>query len=101
MGAHAYWRGEFKRAIEFFLEGERIAREVHDGLQELAALSFQSLAHAGLGEWGLALESLNQGMKKARERNNKFIIARLTNSLGWFYRELGDMTKALEQDQMG
>lgn len=40
-------------------------------------------------------------MKKAKERNNKFIIARLTNSLGWFYSELGNIAKAVKYDQMG
>ena len=101
MGAHAQWRGEFRQAIELCREGERIAQEVHDGFQELAALSFQCLAHAGLAEWDLALERLNEGMKKAKERNNKFIIARLTNSLGWFYSELGNIAQAVEYDQMG
>ncbi len=40
-------------------------------------------------------------MKKAKERNKKFIIARLTNSQGWFYSELGDVARAVEYDQMG
>jgi tetratricopeptide (TPR) repeat protein len=37
-------------------------------------------------------------MAKAKERKNKFILGRLTNTLGCFHRELGDFSRALELD---
>src|SRR5574341_358241 len=38
-------------------------------------------------------------MTKAKERKNLFIDGRLTNTLGWFHREFGDVTCAVEYDQ--
>ena len=78
-----------------------MAQEVHDGFQELFALSFLCLAYAGFGEWDLAFATLYEGMAKAKQWDNTFIIARLTNTLGWFYSELGDVAKACEYDQEG
>ena len=38
-------------------------------------------------------------MTKAIERGNQFTIGRLTNTLGWFHRDLGDCSRAIEYDQ--
>jgi tetratricopeptide (TPR) repeat protein len=38
-------------------------------------------------------------MTKAQERGNRFIHGRLLNTLGWFSRECGNLTHAIEYDQ--
>jgi len=98
LGGHANWRGEFARAIPLLQQAEASAREVHDGFHELVALAFRCLSQIGLGEYAEALDVINDGLKKARERNNSFIIGRLTNTLGWFHQELGDFRRAMEYD---
>jgi tetratricopeptide (TPR) repeat protein len=45
------------------------------------------------------LATINSGLLKAKERNNTFILGRLTNSLGWLRQELGDFGSAIELDR--
>ncbi|MFQ5898032.1 MAG: AAA family ATPase [Candidatus Methylomirabilia bacterium] len=101
LGAHANWRGEFLRAIEYEREAERVAQEVHDGFFELVAYCFRCNAHAALGEWVLAFQALDDAMRKGRERENKYAIARGTNTLGWVHSELGDFRRAAEFNREG
>jgi tetratricopeptide (TPR) repeat protein len=41
---------------------------------------------------------LREGMTKAKERENRFIVGRLTNTLGWFHSEFGDISRAIDYD---
>jgi tetratricopeptide (TPR) repeat protein len=41
---------------------------------------------------------LHEGRAKAEERHNTFIVGRLTNTLGWFSREFGAVSRAIELD---
>jgi tetratricopeptide (TPR) repeat protein len=74
-------------------------REIHDGLNELFNLAFLCLEYGSIGEYDQAFTVLYEGMAKAKERKNKFILGRLTNTLGCFHRELGDFSRALEFDR--
>jgi tetratricopeptide (TPR) repeat protein len=99
LGAHANWRGEFPRAIETSRQAAAVAREIHDGLSELIAGAFACLSQIGLGQYTEALATIDDGLVKARERNNSFIVGRLTNTLGWLYQELGDFRRAVEYNR--
>ena len=101
LGAHANWRGEFGRAIELTREAEREAAAIHDGFHELLSLAFRCLAQTCRGEYAEGLQTIQEGLRKAQERNNTFIGGRLTNTLGWFHQELGDFRRALEYDRQG
>jgi tetratricopeptide (TPR) repeat protein len=96
LGAHANWRGEFQQAIVLCRRGAQAASEIHDGFHELIALAFQCLPHIGLGEYAKAFAVINEGLSKARDRNNTFILGRLTNTLGWLHQELGDFRRSVE-----
>ena len=41
---------------------------------------------------------LHEGRAKAQERQNTFMVGRLTNTLGWFSREFGAVSRAIELD---
>jgi class 3 adenylate cyclase/tetratricopeptide (TPR) repeat protein len=99
LSAHAYWQGDFPRALHLGTEGLSMARAIHDGLLELLSLSFLCQACWSAGHYAQALTLLHEGMTKAKERKNLFIDGRLTNTLGWFHREFGDATRAVEYDQ--
>ena len=99
IGAHANWRGEFEKSMTFCRQGERTAVEIHDGLQELLAVAFQCLAQTGLGRYADAQALIDDGLRKARDRGNSFIVGRLTNSRGWLCQELGDFGRAMEYDR--
>jgi class 3 adenylate cyclase/tetratricopeptide (TPR) repeat protein len=101
LGAHANWRGAFREAIDYVGEAERHAREIHEGFYELVALCFRCNAHAALGEWDLAWQVLEDVLQKGRDRENKYAVARGTNTLGWFHEELGDVRRALELNREG
>ena len=99
LGAAAYWRGEFQRAITLCQQGERAAADRYDGTIELWTQAFRCLAYIGLGEYAEALTAINDGLTKARDRDNMFILGRLTNTLGWLHQELGDFQRAAEYDR--
>jgi len=101
LGAHANWRGELRHAIRYSDEARRLAQEVHEGFYELVASCFRCNALAALGEWDLAFQTLEGVMQRGRERENKYAVARGTNTLGWFYAELGDFRRALELNREG
>jgi tetratricopeptide (TPR) repeat protein len=98
LSAHATWQANFQRAIQIGQEGLTVSREIHDGLNELFSLSFLCLAKWGAGNYAQAFNVLHEGMTKAKERDNKFIVGRLTNTLGWFHNEFGDISRAVEYD---
>jgi tetratricopeptide (TPR) repeat protein len=96
LGAHANWRAEYRSSIEYSREASRHAEASHDGFYEIISLFFICNAHAGLGEWDLALEVLDEVRRKSRERENKYGIARSMNTLGWIHQELGDLQRSLD-----
>jgi class 3 adenylate cyclase/tetratricopeptide (TPR) repeat protein len=99
MGTHAIWRGEFRAALQELDRAERLAADMHEGFYELVAHCTRCNAHAALGEWDLAFQTLEMTARKAREREHKYGIARSLNTRGWFHRELGDPRTAMEHDR--
>jgi class 3 adenylate cyclase/tetratricopeptide (TPR) repeat protein len=99
LGMHAQWRGDSQHAIALCQEGVAVARDIYDGHTELFCLAFLCLACWSVGHYAEALTVVHEGMKKAQERQNTFIIGRLTNTLGWFHREFGNTARAVELDQ--
>jgi predicted ATPase/class 3 adenylate cyclase len=99
LGAHANWRGEFTQAIETSRQAVAAAREVGDGLSDMISGAFICLSQIGLGQYAEALATIDGGLAKARDRNNSFMVGRLTNSLGWLYQELGDFRRATEYNR--
>jgi tetratricopeptide (TPR) repeat protein len=95
----AYEQGNFPSAIHLGQEGVTAARDIHDGFTELRVRAFLCQAYWATGHYGDALHGLQEGMTQARARANRFIIGRLTNTLGWFHRECGDAVRAVEYDQ--
>src|SRR5207244_1043392 len=77
LGAHAEWRADFPRAIDLSRKASAAAAEIHDGFFELMGISFNCLAEVGLGRYTEALELINDGLTKARDRNAAFYQGRL------------------------
>jgi tetratricopeptide (TPR) repeat protein len=99
LSAQAYWQGRFQRSIHFGQEGLTVARAIHDGFNELTCLSILCMAYWSIGTYAQARLFLHAGVTKATERGNQFTIGRLTNTLGWFHRDLGDCSRAIKYDQ--
>jgi class 3 adenylate cyclase/tetratricopeptide (TPR) repeat protein len=96
LGAHAGWRGEYRASMEYVREASRLAEATHEGFYELVALCALCNAHAGLGEWDLALKILDEVRQKSRERENKYGIARGMNTAGWLHQQLGDLRHSVD-----
>jgi ATP-dependent transcriptional regulator len=75
-----------------------VAADIYDGVIELMNQGSRCLAHIGLGEYAEAITAIHDGLTKARDRDNTFILGRLTNTLGWLHQELGDFQGAVEYD---
>jgi tetratricopeptide (TPR) repeat protein len=99
LSMQAHWKGDFLRAIQLGQDGLGVSRAVYDGLSELMCLAFLCLAYWSAGQYVQAFAALQEGLRKSKERQNTFIIGRLTNSLGWFHRECGALALAMELDQ--
>jgi tetratricopeptide (TPR) repeat protein len=98
LSGQAYWQGNFPLAIDFGQEGTVASRAMNDNFHELYCRAFLCLAQWSHGHYEQALTVLHEAMGKAQERGNTFIVGRLTNTLGWFHRELGDSAHAVEYD---
>ena len=98
-GAHAYWQGDFSRAIQLIQEGLAVARDIQDGINELFNLAFLCLACWSAGDYTQALTVLYEGQSQAKKRGNQFIFGRLVNTHGWFHGEFGDVSHAIEYNQ--
>jgi tetratricopeptide (TPR) repeat protein len=92
-------QGKFHTGMQLGQEGVGIARAIHDGFTELRTLAFLCQTCWGAGHYSQALTLLHDGMTKAQERQNTFIVGRLTNTLGWFSRECGAVPRAVELDR--
>jgi class 3 adenylate cyclase/tetratricopeptide (TPR) repeat protein len=99
LGASAYWQGHFLRAIHCGRESVDVCRDIHGGFSEIFNLARLCLAAWSIGSYRQAFEIVDEGLTKAHERGNTFIIGRLTNTLGWFHRELGNVYRASAYDQ--
>jgi tetratricopeptide (TPR) repeat protein len=99
LGMHAYWQGHFQRVLHLGQEWLTLSRDIHDGSLELVGLSTLCLALWSLGNYAQACLILHEGMTKAQDRESMRHIGRLTNTQGWFHREFGDLSSAVEYDQ--
>jgi tetratricopeptide (TPR) repeat protein len=94
----AYWQGHFPSAIHRAHEGVTVARDLHDGFQELNCLAFLSLACWSRGDYPQAFRITHEVVTTAHERHQMFFLSRMKNHLGWFARELGAVSRAAESD---
>jgi tetratricopeptide (TPR) repeat protein len=99
LNVQAYWQGRFPRAIHFGQESVALSRAVYDGISEVMNLAFFCLAYGSVGAYAQAFSSLQEGIVKAKARQNFYFLGRLINSWGWLQSELGDSAHALEYDQ--
>jgi len=93
------WQGNFADSIARSHETEAAARVAHDGYNEVLAMSNRAFAHIAHGDYREAYEVLTRGRDLARERENPFVVGRMTNTLGWLYQEFGDFSRAQELDR--
>jgi tetratricopeptide (TPR) repeat protein len=99
LGLQANWRGAFEAAVPLCQRSKEAASLIHDGLQEMMALSNLAFPLIAMGQYASAEAVLDDATRLARERDNRFILGRVLNTRGWMCQELGDFRAALERDE--
>ena len=98
-GLQRSWQGEFDQAVAIAREAEATSRDIHDGFNEAFAMSNRVFAHLGQGDYRQAYETIRTTRDLARDRDNHYIVGRVTNTLGFLYQEFGDFARARELDR--
>ena len=99
LSAQRNWQGRFDEAVATCLSAEVVARQIHDGFNEVFAMSNRCFALIGRGDYREAWETLARGRALAQERQNQFIVARMMNTVGWLRQEYGDFAGAIVLDR--
>ena len=100
-GAMHFFQTEYDRAETLLTEAVTLASEWRNGFMLLQSRFFLGLNLGNQGRISEALATLHDAMEMARRDGDHIILARVPNSIGWLYRELGDLDQAIQYDQEG
>ncbi len=92
-GRHA-WRLENEEALQILKITIDRAYELGAGFVLDGGLFFQAMVLGNQGQMGKAFGSLNEANRLAELNQDGYWLARLPNTFGWLYRELGDQEKS-------
>src|SRR5262249_21244086 len=98
-GLYHNFGSQYEQAEALELEARSLASNAREGLYLPLSHFYLGVAQTNLGKFDAALSSMNQGLEIARRNGNKMVLARMPNALGFVYRELGDLPKAVEYDR--
>jgi tetratricopeptide (TPR) repeat protein len=96
-GRHA-WRMENDEAHEILKIAIDRAYELGTGFVLDGGLFFQAMVFGNQGQMGKAFNSLNEANRLAELNQDAYWLARLPNTFGWLYRELGDQQTSYDQN---
>lgn len=96
-----FQQSEYEFAERLLTRASKLASEISDGFMHLYSLFFLGLAAGNTGRMSRALGVFNEAAHIAGRNGDRFWLSRLTNMLGWIYRELHDFGRALEHDRRG
>lgn len=96
MGSVHVLKGEFQKALEYNLEGLRLAEEDNNEENIMILCSNSGLTYWNLGEMTKSYEYISRSLVYKRKRGDKLDIAKSLNNLGLVYSSMGDYLKALE-----
>ena len=91
--------GDYKKAIEFYLQSLTIAKEIGDKGSELTAYTNLGCAYCSLGDHKIAIEFHQQSLSIAKEIGDKGSEGKAYHSFGCAYHCLGDYKNAIEFHQ--
>ena len=95
----AIWSGHYRRAELLGAEALALSRESHDALSLGGAYWTLGTVRCELGRYEQARQALQSGLDHAQESGERHYLARLLNTMGWLYFELGDVDTAACWDQ--
>ena len=94
-----FWKSEYDAAEQTQVEASQVAAEVRDGFCLPLALLYLGLTRANRGRISEAMASMQEAFVLAKRNNHGVALSRVPNGIGWVWREIGDLSKALEFNQ--
>jgi class 3 adenylate cyclase/tetratricopeptide (TPR) repeat protein len=101
LGQRAEWRGEFRRAISFTQRAVALAADHRMPGEALFGQWFFGIASVAIGEYSRGFELLGGALELSDRIGDRAVKARLLNTVGWFYAELGCHSQAIEHNRKG
>ncbi len=95
-----FWQSEYDAAEQTQMEACRVVAEVRDGFYHPLALLYLGLTRANLGRISEAMDSMQEAFDLAKRNEHGVVLARVPNAIGWVWREIGNLSKAIEFDQV-
>jgi serine/threonine protein kinase len=95
-GLVLFWTSEYEAAEAVQSEAARLAAEVRDGFHLPLSLYYLGLTRANRGKISDAMSAMQEALDFARRNNHGVALTRTPNGLGWLWREIGDLRKAIE-----
>ncbi len=95
-GIVRFWRSDYAGAETIQVEASQLAAEARDGFHLPLALYYLGLTQANLGRISEAMASMQEALDMAKRNNNALALSRIPNGIGWVWREVGDVGKAIE-----
>jgi tetratricopeptide (TPR) repeat protein len=97
-GLMRFWKSEYHAAEAMGYEAVQVAAEVRDGFNLPLAHFYLGLTLGNLGKISDAMAALQESLDFARRNDHGVALARAPNGIGWLWREIGDIGKAIEFD---
>ena len=98
-GVAHFFCTEYDAAIAAEKEALALAAEARNPFYLGLARTYLGFSLANNGEISAALRSLNDAVELAKRNNNRIVLARAPNGIGWIHRELGSIRTAAEYDE--
>ncbi|OEU82143.1 MAG: hypothetical protein BA865_01005, partial [Desulfobacterales bacterium S5133MH4] len=96
IGGIYYKKGDWDKALEYYLRSEKISLEVGDRAGLAATYNNIGLIYDKKGDWDKALEYYLKSEKISLEVGDRAGLATTYNNIGLIYSKKGDWDKALE-----
>ena len=87
---------QFDKALEYFQEADRIAKEISSGELQQSALYFKARALRKKNEFVQAIDNLFEASELALESEDHLFLVKVNNQLGLLFKDVGDYDKSLE-----
>ncbi len=95
-GVMHFWESQYEAAETMELEASIVASELRDGFHLPLSLYYLGLARANRGKISEAMSSMQQALDFARRNDHGVALVRVPNGIGWLWREIGDLGKAID-----
>jgi predicted ATPase/predicted Ser/Thr protein kinase len=98
-GVLHFFHSEYDSAEAVEQEAVSLASKARDSLYLALALFYLGLSRANRGRISEALAAFHEAFEMARRNGNQMVLSRVPNGLGWVYREIEDLGRAIEYNE--